>query len=55
MWAIKNINQIDFLWENGIKPIYERYGVAYYKTSKQLHTLLDRYFIKYSCIPNKGW
>lgn len=55
MRAIKNIKQVDYLWENGIKPLYERYGVAYYKTSKQLHNLLDRYYIIHSCIPNKGW
>ena len=55
MWAIKNYKQIDFLWDNGILPLYENYGVAYYKTSKQLHLLLDRYYIIHSCIPNKGW
>ena len=55
MWGIKSINQVDFLWENGIKPLYERYGVAYYKSSKQLHLLLDRYFIIHSCIPNRGF
>ena len=55
MRAIKSYRQVDFLWENGIKPLYERFGVAYYKTSKQLNLLLDRYFIIHSCIPNKGW
>lgn len=55
MWAIKNINQIDYLWENGLKPLYEYGGVAYYKTSKQLRLLLDRYFIIHSCIPNRGY
>ena len=55
MWAIKNYKQIDFLWENGLKPLYEKNGAAYYKTSKQLHLLMDRYFIIYSCIPNRGY
>lgn len=55
MYAIKNIKQIDFLWENGLKPLYERGEVAYYKTNKQLRFLLDRYFIINSCIPNKGY
>lgn len=55
MWAIKSIKQIDFLWINGIKPLYERCGVAYYKRSKQLLSLLDRYFIINSCIPNRGY
>ena len=55
MWAIKNIKQIDFLWDNGIKPQYERFGVAYYKRSRQLLSLMDRYFIIHSCIPNRGY
>lgn len=55
MWAIKNIKQVDFLWENGLKPLYENGGVAYYQTGKQLRSLLDRYFIIHSCIPNRGY
>jgi hypothetical protein len=55
MRAIKNINQIDFLWDNGVKPLYERFGVAYYKSNKELRLLLDRYFIIHSCIPNRGY
>ena len=55
MWAIKSVKQIDFLWENGLKPLYELNGVAYYKSNKQLHLLLDRYFIINSCIPNRGY
>ena len=55
MWAIKNIKQIDFLWENGLQPLYESCGVAYYKSGKQLRLLLDRYFIIHSCIPNRGY
>ena len=55
MRAIKNTRIVDYLWMNGIKPTYERYGVAYYKCSKQLQLLMDRYYIEFTCIPNKGW
>lgn len=55
MWAIKSIKQIDYLWENGLKPLYEKNGVAYYKSSERLHSLLDRYYIQFTLIPNKGW
>lgn len=53
MRAIKNIQIIDFLWIEGLKPLYELNGVAYYECSKLLLSLLDRYFIIHSCIPNK--
>ena len=47
MVAIKNINKIDYLWINGIKPLYERYGIAYYKTSSQIRNLLNKYYIEH--------
>ena len=52
MWAIKNIRQIDYLWENGLKPLYEYNGVAYFKRCKRLYSLLDKYYIQFTCIPN---
>ena len=54
MWALKNTRQIDFLYENGLKPEFERYGTAYYKTGKRFRELMDKYYIQYTCIPN-GW
>lgn len=54
MRAIKNTHMIDYLWINGIKPVYEMYGVAYYECSKQLRNIMDRYYIEFTCIPN-GW
>ncbi len=54
MWALKNTRQIDFLWENGLKPEYESYGTAFYKTGKRFRELMDKYYIQYTCIPN-GW
>jgi hypothetical protein len=53
MWCIKNIKLIDFLYENGLQPLYERYGAAYYVSNEKLHRLLDRYTIIHICIPNR--
>lgn len=55
MWMIRSKNKIDFLWENGLKPEYEISGVAYYYNNRRLHSLLDRYYIQYTLIPNSGW
>ena len=55
MRAINNTHIIDYLWINGVKPTYELCGVAYYDTNRQLRNLLDRYYIEFTCIPNKGW
>lgn len=53
MWGIKNIRIVDFMCENGIYPEYESMGVSFFKTSNSFRTLLDRYFIINTCIPNK--
>lgn len=50
---ISNKNIQLFLEENGIYPVKEDYEAAYYKRNPQLFSLLDRYFIRYICIPNK--
>lgn len=42
-----------YLEEHNIYPKFERYGVAYYKTTSQLLSLLDRYEVEFYCIPNK--
>lgn len=55
MWAIKNIGLIDYLWDNGIKPEYERYELSFFRTSEKLRNLIDRYFIETVCIPNRGF
>lgn len=53
MKKIKNDNIKNFLALNGIYPVREDYETAYYKQTPQLSSLLDSYFIKYICIPNK--
>ena len=53
MKKIRNNNIKNFLEENGIYPVKEEYGYAYYKSTPQFFSLLDSYFIKYICIPNK--
>lgn len=53
MIALKNVRKIDYLWTNGIQPLYERYGVAYYKTSDKIRNLLNKYYIEHFCIPNR--
>jgi len=53
MWCIKNLNIIDYLWERGYIPAYETDSGAFYKSSADLRLLLDSYFIRFICIPNK--
>ena len=53
MKKIQNLNIINFLEENGIYPVKEDFFFAYYRETPQLFLLLDKYFIKYICIPNK--
>ena len=50
---IINKNMQSFLEENGIYPVREDYEAAYYRKSPKLYSLLDYYFIKYVCIPNR--
>lgn len=53
MWGIKNIRLVDFLCENGLYPECERWGVTFFKTSDKLRDLMDSYFIRYTCVPNR--
>ena len=53
MKIITNDNIKNFLEENGIYPVREWYEKAYYKETAQLFSLLDSYYIKFSCMPNK--
>ena len=55
MRLIKINTQIDFLYEKGIKPLYELYGFALYDETDELKSALDSYFIARSCFPNRGW
>ena len=53
MWCIRNLNIIDFLWQKGMIPAFETDNGAFYKASADLRRLLDSYFIRYVCLPNK--
>lgn len=53
MKKIRNKHMQDYLEENGIYPVREDYEAAYYRHTPKLLSLLDSYFIKYICIPNK--
>lgn len=53
MWGVKNTRLVDYLCENGIYPEYESLGVTFFKTNCKFRELLDNYFIKYTCIPNR--
>ena len=53
MWAVKNAKLIDFLELNGCMPECEWYDTAFYCSSDRLRDLLDRYYIRYHCIPNR--
>ena len=50
---IRNDNIKNFLDENGIQPVKEDYENAYYKETPKLLSLLDTYFIRYICVPNR--
>jgi hypothetical protein len=53
MWGIKNIRLVDYMCINGVFPEYERYGITFFKTSEKFRTLLDRYYIEYTLMPNR--
>lgn len=53
MWIIKSERLIDYLWERGCVPIMECGGVAIYRSSADFRLLLESYYIRFVCIPNK--
>ena len=50
---ITNKHIQDYLEENGIYPVKEYGNEYWYRSTLQLVSLLDSYFIQYICIPNK--
>lgn len=53
---VSNIHIQDYLYENGLEPVKEDLlGVAFYKPCRKFYLLLDKYYIKYTCIPNKNF
>lgn len=53
MFYVHEVRLINFLWERGITPDYEIGNTALYRRTKRLNELLDKYYIRYVCIPNK--
>lgn len=53
MWCIKSERLIDFLWERGCKPVLEYGSIAFYASNPDIRLLLESYYIRYVCIPNK--
>ena len=53
MYRTCNIFQIDYLATYGIEPEYSSFGYSFFRRSARLKELLDRYYIMYSCLPNR--
>lgn len=53
MKKIKSNHLQNYLYENKCYPVYEEYGIAYYKEDDRLYKLLELYSITYYYIPNK--
>ena len=50
---IRSLRINNYLEEHGLYPVYEEYDECYYERTSQLLLLLDKFHVKYSCIPNK--
>lgn len=50
---IHSVRMINFLMEHGEEPVYECEYYAKFRRSDRLYELLDLYYIKYTCIPNR--
>lgn len=54
MKKIRNTHINNFLEEYGCYPEYEDVcGACYYKPTRKFFSLLDKYFIRYTAIPNR--
>ena len=53
MLCITSKRLIDYLWQRGCVPAYETPIAAYYRITDDLWMLLEAYYIRYYCIPNK--
>lgn len=53
MLCITSKRLIDYLWARGCVPAYETPIAAYYRITDDLWMLLESYYIRYYCIPNK--
>jgi len=53
MICIKSDRLINYLWERGCIPAFDTPTAAYYFITKDLHMLLETYYIRFYCIPNE--
>lgn len=53
MLCITSKRLIDYLWARGCIPAYETPIAAYYRITDDLWMLLEAYYIRFYCIPNK--
>lgn len=54
MVKIRNTHIQNYLSEHGVIEEFESLnGNKHYKYTKHLHSLLDKYYIEFMCIPNK--
>lgn len=53
MWAVRSDRINDFLGDHGLFPDFEIYGTAFYQSSDYMRELMDLYYIRYVCIPNR--
>lgn len=53
MLCIRSTKLIDFLWERGCIPAFETDIAAYYVITQDLYMLMESYYIRFYCIPNR--
>lgn len=53
MLCVRSKNLIDFLWQRGYVPALETDAAAYYKITQDLYMLMECYYIRQYCVPNK--
>ena len=53
MLCITSKRLIDYLWQRGCIPAYETPIAAYYRITDDLWMMLEAYYIRFYCIPNK--
>lgn len=50
---VRNPRMIQFFESYGVSPAYEEYKNAYYKRTPAFLELLEKYYIRYNCFPNR--
>lgn len=53
MLCVRSRQLNNYLWDKGCIPMFETQAAAYYKINGDLQMLLENYYIRYYCIPNR--